>query len=254
MDDPTVLLTGAAGGVARMLYPGLDAADVRAVDIKEPHDGYAEVAVGDLANPAFAAGVVGGMDTVVHLAANPAPDASWDDLRAHNIEAVVNIVTSARDAGVRRVVLASSVHAMGGYFPGVDVVDPVWPVRPCCAYGSTKAFAEAFGHMTAATSDVSVVCLRLGACLPLPVDQSTIGAWLGPDDLQRLVRAAMDADVRAGTYFGVSANTRSGFDISNARTELGYEPFQDSETYAADLPPGQGGMCGVIHPPDPPAY
>lgn len=254
MDDPTVLVTGAAGKVAGMLRPGLDGMKVRAVDRSEVDDGATETAIGDIADPAFVDDVIDGVDAVVHLAANPAAHARWDDLRAPNIEGTVNVIQAARTAGVRRVVLASSIHAMGAYFrPGEVVVDPDWPARPCCAYGATKAFAESFGHMTAATSDLSVICLRLGASQPQPLDTGNLTGWLAPDDLRQLVTCALSADVHAGTYFGVSANTRSAFDIANARAELGYQPRHDSEDYADGLPEGSGGMCAVIHPPSAPA-
>ncbi|WP_298328390.1 NAD(P)-dependent oxidoreductase [Haloactinopolyspora sp.] len=246
MAQRKVLVTGASGRVAEMLRAGLDGVHIRAVDRGDlPADAGHETAVGDLANRPFAEEVVDGVDVVVHLAANPAPYASWDDLRAPNVEALVNIVDAANRAGVRRVVLASSVHAMGGYVrPGV-VVEPDWPVRPCCRYGATKAFSEAYGRMTALTTDMSVICLRLGACLPRPVDSGSAPGWLAPEDLQQLVRRCLEADVRTGTYFGVSANTRTAFDIANARAELGYEPRHDSEAYAADLPEGDGGLCRI---------
>ncbi|PSL06728.1 uronate dehydrogenase [Haloactinopolyspora alba] len=254
MDQRPVLITGAAGSVARMLWPGLDGMSVRAVDTRDVDHAEVETVVGDLADRSFADHAVAGVDAVVHLAANPAAYASWNDLRRPNIDGMVNVVDAARAAGVRRLVLASSVHAMGAYFrPGERMVDPAWPARPCCAYGATKAFAESYGHMTAATSELSVICLRLGACQPRPVDTGALTGWLAPEDLQALVRCALTADVRAGAYFGVSANTRNAFDVSTARIELGYLPRHDSEDHAAGLPDGRGGMCRVTHPPVPSA-
>ena len=119
------------------------------------------------------------------------------------------------------------------------------PTPFMATYGATKAFSEAYGRMTAITTDMSVICLRLGACLPRPVDSGSAPGWLAPEDLQQLVRRCLEADVRTGTYFGVSANTRTAFDIANARAELGYEPRHDSEAYAADLPEGDGGLCRI---------
>ncbi len=243
--ESNVLVTGAAGNVAQMLWPGLDGVKVRAVDVRE-FSGWAgaDMAVGDLADPGFVSTVLSGVDAVVHLAANPMPMARWADLRAPNIDAVVNVLESARSLGVRKVVLASSVHAVGGYVGSdMGVIEPSWPARPCCAYGATKVFAEGYGHMVSATSDVSVVVLRLGACQWRPVDTGALAGWLAPDDLQRMVRAALDADVSYGTYFGVSANTRTAYDIDNARRDLRYEPMGDSEEFAAELPDGVGGMC-----------
>lgn len=243
-----VLVTGAAGNVAGMLRPGLDDVPVRAVDTR-PVTGWdgADVRVGDLADPSFTAAAVEGMDAVVHLAANPSPGASWPELRGPNADAVVTLLDAAWRAGVRRVVLASSVHAMGGYVSAAradgGLVDPVWPVRPCCAYGASKAFAEAYARTVADGGGPSVVCLRLGGVLPEPTDTGNLIGWLSPGDLRMLVRSALAADVRYGCYFGVSANTRGVFSYANAVAELGYRPESDSEAHAASVSPGDGGLC-----------
>ncbi|MBB5785661.1 NAD-dependent epimerase/dehydratase family protein [Jiangella mangrovi] len=243
-----VLVTGAAGGVAGHLRSGLTGLDLRVVDTREVAgwDG-AEVRTGDLTDPDVAAAAVEGMDAVVHLAANPHPGAAWSELRGPNADAVVTLLDAARKAGVGRVVLASSVHAVGGYvadgLPAGTVIDPAWPARPCCAYGATKVFAEAYGRSVADGGELSVLCLRLGGVLARPTDTGNLIGWLAPSDLRRLVLAALEADVRYGCYFGVSANTRGVFDYANATAELGYRPELDSEAYAADVTPGDGGLC-----------
>jgi uronate dehydrogenase len=243
----TVLITGAAGTVATLLRPGLTGLDLRVTDRKavEGWDSAASL-TGDLSGPAFAAAAVEGVGAVVHLAADPRPSARWDDLRGPNVDMVATVFDAARAAGVPKIVLASSVHAMGGYVrPGEVIVDPSWPARPCCGYGATKVFAEAYGYAVAASSGTSVVCLRLGLCRPKPTTTGSMAEWLAPDDLRRLVRAALEADVRYGVYFGVSANTRRLFDLANARDDLGYEPRLDSEVFAREMRPGPPGLCSV---------
>lgn len=245
------LLTGAAGGVAGQLRDGLVGLSLRVTDVRPVNEWYVaggwnavagaapQAVAGDLAERNFAAAALGGVDAVVHLAANPSPGSAWPDLRRPNADAVVTLLETARELGVRRVVLASSVHAMGGYvLAGEGLVDPAWPVAPCCEYGATKAFAEAMGRYIADSSETSVVCLRLGACLPRPSNRAELAGWLAPEDLRHLVRVALTADVRYGTYFGVSANTPPGFDVTNARRELGYEPRRDGADYRDDLPEG----------------
>lgn len=246
------LLTGAAGGVAGQLKDGLNDLPLRVADVRPVEEWYhaggwdvmgapaPEAEAGDLADRDFTASILADVDSVVHLAANPNPGAGWPDLRRPNADAVVTLLETARDLGVRRVVLASSIHAMGGYvLAGEPLVDPSWPVAPCCEYGATKAFAEAMGRYMADSGETSVVCLRLGACLPTPSNRVELPSWLAPDDLRRLVRAALTADVRYGTYFGVSANTPPGFDLTNARRELGYEPRADGADYRDGLPDGE---------------
>ncbi len=247
----TTLLTGAAGGVAAQLRDGLGGLRLRVTDARPADEWYRfggwdtctdpvpDVVTGDLADPDFAAAALSGVDAVVHLAANPSPKAGWPDLRRPNADAVVTLLNTANALGVRRIVLASSIHVMGGYvLAGEPLVDPSWPVAPCCEYGVTKAFAEAMGRYVTVRGETTVVCLRLGACLPTPPTRTELGSWLAPADLRRLVRAALAADVRYGTYFGVSANTPPGFDLANARRELGYEPSMDGITYRDDLADG----------------
>jgi nucleoside-diphosphate-sugar epimerase len=230
-----VLVTGAAGGVGRLLLPGLvDSYDVIVTD-RVPVDnswGLDEVK-GDLADRGFVAEITDGVDAIVHLAANPSAGATWDELRVPNIEVVANVLAS----GVRRIVLASSVHAMGAYRgEGRVPVDPDWPPAPCCPYGATKAFAEALGRAhTFQDPDVTVIALRFGATSAEPGDVTALTSWLGPADLQQLVVRALEADVRFAVCHGVSANTRSEW---ITRNPLGYEPTLDSEAYADRVPDG----------------
>ncbi|MGW0226739.1 NAD-dependent epimerase/dehydratase family protein [Actinopolymorpha singaporensis] len=249
-----LLLTGAAGGVAAMLAPGfgthpdLDGWDLVRTDRVEgrgtdPVD--AVDVVGDLADPAFLARVTGGVDAVVHLAANADPTASWDDLRVPNVDVVAALLAT----GVPRIVLASSAHAMGQYArPGAPLIDPSWPAAPCCAYGATKAFGEALGRAHAYRTGASVVALRLGATTERPLASSALDGWLGPDDLRQLVARALAADVSYAVCPGISANTRTRWLTHNA---IGYHPEQDSETYAGEVPADDSwGLCAGRYGPD----
>ncbi|MER6950978.1 NAD-dependent epimerase/dehydratase family protein [Nonomuraea sp. NPDC000554] len=75
----------------------------------------AEVVPGDLADRGFAERLCAGADAVVHLAGNPRPGDDWDQLRGPSIEMATGVLAAAAEAGVRRVLLASSVHVLGGY-------------------------------------------------------------------------------------------------------------------------------------------
>jgi len=48
----------------------------------------------------------------------------------------------------------------------------------------------------------------------------------------QLVWRGIEADVRFGIYYGISANTRAYWDIQSARQELGYAPEDDAERLA----------------------
>jgi len=239
VDGRRVFLTGAAGRVGQQLLPGLAGHGyrLRLLDRTGPAQaGDAEVVLGELTDRDLLARAVSGVDAVVHLAGDPDPDASWDELAGPNVDGFAALLGAAREHGVRRVVFASSVHAMGrhesaGRFP----IDPAWAPAPCCAYGATKAFDEAIAGVHAARGGPSAVGLRLGATVERPTLASQLTGWLGPADLRTLVVAALEADVAFGVYPGVSANTRQRWDLASARRDLGWAPRLDAEEFAGDV-------------------
>ena len=177
-----------------------------------------------------------GADAVVHLAANPSPDATFDELLAPNLVGVHAVARAAADAGVRRLVLASSLHAVSALPRAVQRRVDDQP-RPANLYGATKAWAEAVGAMTAATTATSVVALRIGyfhAEPPPPDgDLQERTAWLSPRDAAELVRAAVEADLPAGVdgfvvANGTSANRHNVADLEHTRRTLGYAPVDDA--------------------------
>jgi NAD+ dependent glucose-6-phosphate dehydrogenase len=239
-DPPIVVVTGATGGVGRMLVPALSGrhrlrlhgqADTLAAPV-----GAHDAVSGDLERFADAAAAVAGADAVVHLAAQASPEASWEEVDGPNITGTFHLFEAARQAGVRRVVFASTNHVTGMYDR-----DHAWrlrpdqPVRPDSLYGVSKAFGEALGRYYSDAFGLQVLCLRLGSVLERPVDEGTMGKWLSPRDLAQLVARCLQTEQRFGIYYGVSANTRGRWDITNARRELGYAPQDDSEAFADEI-------------------
>ncbi len=247
-----VLVTGAAGGVARLLLPGLAGrAELRLTDrVAPPAVGDAEVAVGELADERFLREVTAGVDAVVHLAGDPRPTATWEELEEPNLRVPALLLRALAGHGVRRVVLASSGHAAGAHLhAGRTPVDEDWPPAPCCAYGATKAFLEAAARVHQFRHGGSVVCLRLGYVAERPPGEETLGGWLAPGDLRSLVLAALRAADGFAVVHGVSANTRSPWSARAGRELLGWTPECDSEAYASGPP---AGLSGALCPPDAP--
>ena len=233
----TVLLTGAAGSVADQLLPGLQGYDLRLLDRSAPADpGAGEVVTGELTDRDLLARAVDGVDTVVHLAGDPRPDATWDDLRGPNVDGFAALLGAAVQAGARRVVYASSVHAMGRYEDeGRVPIDPSWAPAPCCPYGATKAFDEAMASVSTHRWGLSTIGLRLGATVPAPTLRSQLSAWLGPEDLRQLVVRSIETGTRWGVFPGVSGGDRSHWDLTSATAELGYRPVLDSGDHAGTV-------------------
>src|SRR3954453_21014074 len=228
-----VLVTGARGRVAAQLLPALrDRWELRLLDHAgdDGDDLGGPLLVGELTDRRLLAKAVDGVDAVVHLAGNPDPAAPWHELREPNVEGFAALLEAPRDRGVRRVVFASSVHAMGAYegrrqWP----IDPAWPPAPCCSYGATKAFDEALARAYDYRTGMSLIGLRLGLCTPQARPVEAVVGWLGPADLQQLVIGALDADVKFGVYHAVSWPSRHRWDIETAVRDLGYEPERSDD-------------------------
>ncbi len=147
------------------------------------------------------------------------------------------MLEAARSAGVKRVILASSNHAVGFHpYPEGLVPDYVFP-RPDTYYGVSTAANEALGSLYHDRHGITVLCVRIGSCFDRPRDHRMLSMWLSPDDCARLMEALLAApEPGFRVLWGVSANTRSRFSMDEA-TALGYQPQDDAEDYADALPP-----------------
>jgi uronate dehydrogenase len=232
-----VLITGAAGNIGRALRAGLKGhyALLRLADAapQEPAETGEEVITVDLNDRPATQTATEGLDAVVHLAAI-AQEASFDDILAGNITTTYSVFEAARRAGVRRVVFASSNHAIG-FYPRGETIGPHDPVRPDTFYGLSKAFGEALGRLYADKYGLEVVCLRIGSFAERPTTTRQLSIWLSPRDCVQLVRCCLDAPaVGFKIVYGVSANTRSWWKDDAAAT-LGYHPQDNAEEFAGDF-------------------
>jgi uronate dehydrogenase len=238
-----VLITGAAGRVGTLLRPRLARPGrvLRLLDLETVSEGPGvEPVVADMTDPVAMASACAGVDAVVHLGAIPT-EAPWDELLRVNIDGTRAVLEAAECAGVRRVVLASTIHA-AGFHHRTSAVDgplpPGVPPRPDTYYGVSKAAVEALGSLYADRFGMAVFALRLGACFPEPPVEETLESWLSPDDCARLVEACLSTD--AGGFrvlWGISRNTRRWWSLAEAE-EIGYEPRDDSERFAGVAAPG----------------
>src|SRR6201995_1980881 len=195
----TVLVTGAAGGVRARLRNVLDGAypNTRARDIHAPAAlaNHQTFVAADLADLAQVEKLVDGVDGIVHLGGESI-EQSWDRILRANIVGCYNVFEAARRNKVKRVVFASSNHAVG-FYPrakkiGVDVT-----VRPDSRYGASKAFGEALGALYAEKHGVPLTCERMANFGDKPVDRRRLSIWLKPEALVQLVRIGLDhPDVR----------------------------------------------------------
>jgi NAD+ dependent glucose-6-phosphate dehydrogenase len=173
-----------------------------------------------------------GVDTVVHLAADASPWAAWSSLVPNNIDATINVFEAVAAHRVRRVVFASSVHAMLGYErEAVAPISVELATQPIDQYGVTKVFGERLGRNFADRHGLSVICLRLG-WVPLINEPDVVRGnptaqtrWLSDRDFCAYVMRAIDADnIHFAIVNAMSAIEGSNWDLTSGSRVLGYEP------------------------------
>lgn len=228
--DRRVVVTGAAGRIGTVVRDRLAPRwQIRATDLQAA-DGIEALDVTDFER---CLAMFQGADAVVHLAGNPSPSADWSALRGPNVDGAHAVAAAARECGVRRLVLASSVQAVSAYPDGLQVRVDDAP-RAANLYGATKAWAEALGGWVAASSRTSVVALRIGYFSELPPegDSATprnLSAWLSHGDCARLIQAAVESEHDGFLVVnGISANRYRIVELGQAERQIGYAPVDDT--------------------------
>jgi uronate dehydrogenase len=185
----------------------------------------------DLAQMDQVAPLLAGADMVVHFGAI-GDEAPFETILGPNIIGAYNVWEAAHRHGVRRVVYASSIHAVGMY-PKTDFIGTDVPHRPDSFYGLAKCFAEDLARLYWEKRGVEAVCLRIISCAKVG-NPRAVGTWLSYDDLIHLVTRAIDSPVTGFTViYGVSNNDRAPVDNSSAGF-LGYRPKDNAEIFAAE--------------------
>jgi uronate dehydrogenase len=231
-----LLITGAAGALGSVLrrhfagrYPSLRLSD--RVSLGEAGPGE-ELVVCELGDAAGVERLLEGVDACVHLGGQPV-EAPWPVVHEANILGAINLWEAARKAGTRRIVFASSNHAIG-FHPRSRKLDHQSPARPDSRYGLSKAFGEDLALYYANKHGISAMCIRIGSCREAPIDSRMLATWQSYPDFCRLVEVGLTAGLVYETVYGVSANPRSWWDNRNAE-RLGYRPQDSAEAWAAEL-------------------
>ena len=240
-----ILITGAAGRIGSFLTnQWKDQYDLVLTDVHVPKNSFGlPFTQANLTEFDTMLKLCQGVDTVVHLGADPSMEAGWESLLPNNVIGLYNIFEAAAQAKVRRVVFASSINAVFGY-PADQQVHTTMPVYPINLYGATKCWGEAVARVYSHLRKFSAICLRFGAVSYRPgvepefdqrydLDYEYLDLILTMQDLTKLVTASVEAkdDLWFGVFQGVSNNRWKRMDISDAREIIGYEPEDDAFTW-----------------------
>ena len=232
-----LVLTGAAGRLGSYLREPLTVLcdELVSSDLVDdlgklyPGESYQKA---DLANYDEIHALLEGADMVVHFGAI-GDEAPFEQILGPNIIGAYNIWEAAYRHGLRRVVYASSIHAVGMHkkqdFIGTDV-----PHRPDTYYGLAKCFAEDLASMYWDKRRLESVCMRILSCAQVN-NTRALGTWLSYDDLIQMVTRAIDTPTTGfSLVYGVSNNDRAPVDNA-AAAYLGYKPKDNAEQFAKEV-------------------
>jgi uronate dehydrogenase len=235
-EKTTVLVTGSAGRIGQAVVRELKARGhaVRGFDLV-PTPGDDDSLVGDITDAAALRRAAEGAGALIHLAATPDDDDFLTKLVPNNLVGFYHVLETARLAGVRRLVLASSGQVIWGQqFTGPLPIGADRPPMPRGWYAATKVFQEAAGRAYADAHGLSVIAARLGWCPRSPEHLEKMirvkrdrDVYLSPGDAGRFFACAVAAplDVRFAVVYVCSRPVRRDvYDSRPAKELLGYEP------------------------------
>ena len=233
-----LLLTGAAGNLGQVLRKhampwtsSLRLSDLGDLGSAQPGE---EIITCDLADKAAIFDMLNGVDAVLHFGGRSL-EAPFEQLMHANIQGTYNLYEAAHRQGIRRVVYASSSHAVG-YYPTADRIDVDSPLRPDGLYGLTKCFGESLSRYYFDRFGIETVCLRIGSCFPEPRNARMLATYLSHDDFVELVRCALFTPRVGHTIvYGVSDNSIKWWDNSKAG-HLGFVARDSADAHAGRFP------------------
>jgi nucleoside-diphosphate-sugar epimerase len=227
---PRLLITGPGGRVGTQIVPLLrEHFALRLFDLRPLKPiGDDEVLQGDIRDFDALKKACAGAAALLHLAAVPDEDDFHSKLLPMNLVGGYNAFEAACQAGVPKVLFASTGQTILNYPSGTQVTTDM-PVRPSTVYGCTKVFGEALGRYYSDKHGLQVICIRL--CWFQPYDSPALRSaaeihskWCSPRDLTQLIVKSIRSDVKFAIFFGISNNTGRRLDIANAQELVGYAP------------------------------
>ncbi|MFN8442061.1 MAG: NAD(P)-dependent oxidoreductase [Caldilineaceae bacterium] len=242
-----ILITGGQSLLGQRLTQALaEQADVTVVDRES----------GDLRDPAVCANLLEGVETIIHLA----PLYTRLEADHHSIDHAArgtwHLLQPAANAGVKRVIVASSLRLYESMPEGLKV-DETWRPR---TQPNVDHFCAWLGELStreiARSTRLPAICLRLGEV----VDDAAIAGkpydprWLHVEDAVAAVLRALEITPTGWQIFHiVSADPRSRWPLTRAKTEpFNWQPQRDfAQSKDEEMRSGGGGVQTAIRNPRP---
>ena len=234
-----VICTGGSGRLGRYIVDLLkNDCDLTVVDVKEPEASVAFQKV-DVVDYERLKQTFAGQEAVVHLAAIPNPRTAPADVTFRiNVQGTWSVLQAAEDAGVKRVVVASSDAALGlhynppGWQPQYLPIDEDHPLRPIEFYSLSKEIVENICRSYANRGKLEVLAIRPTHIVFPPeypeleargrdVENYHLWTYVAPEDVAQGFQRCLSVDQAPYQAFFISAanglNTRPTLDLVRER-------------------------------------
>ena len=248
-----ILITGGSGLIGSVLNNHLkEKYKLVNLDIKKPISHSQDTIIGNMNILEDVKIASESADTIIHLGAVINVDSDWELVLKNNIESTRNVYEAAKINDVKKVIFASSNHAVGlfendspykeiveGKYEGLDPknikkVDKNVSIRPDSYYGVSKSYGEAIGRYYYETFNIKSVNLRIGTVLNSDDPSTSIShfaTWLSHRDISQLVEKSIIHNVEFEIFYGVSNNKWRFWDIEDSQKKISYMPVDNAEEY-----------------------
>ncbi|MBO83668.1 MAG: hypothetical protein CL506_04795 [Actinobacteria bacterium] len=251
-----VLVTGASGLIGGILLKNNSKNNLYGLDIvpsKYPNSELSDISEPQKLEKLFSKNNI---EVVVHLAGNPSVSGKWNSIKVNNIDGTSNVFEASKNSGVKKIIFASSNHAVGLYendnpydqiiagdynaIENYELIKSDCEVRPDSLYGVSKAFGENLGRYFHENFGIKVACLRIGSVVkndsPVRGNSSRFfSTWCSHNDIFGLIEACIASDnLRFNIFYGVSNNKWKIWDISNQKKILDFSPQSNAESFRND--------------------
>jgi len=255
-----IAVTGATGNVGREVRTAFESTDHELTLFSRTDYEEIDTQLLDVADRERFVDLMAGHDILIHLAANPSPDAEWESVVGPNIEGTYNAYEAAVRNDLDRVVFASTNHVVNMYTIGdpmesesmregpLETIHPEAPPLPDSYYGVSKVTGEALGNLYALREGLDVVNLRIGWLqsadrLVENVDDPAVESrfaramFLSPRDCQQAILAAATAELPTSpvTVNVVSRNDTRFLSLTESQQQIGYQPRDNAAELLAEL-------------------
>jgi nucleoside-diphosphate-sugar epimerase len=221
----TILITGSEGIIGSVLRRGLgDKYRIRGLDLP-----------GDISHYEVLWAQMAGVETVIHLARRFSPADPIDRrmrIYPQNVQIDVNVFTAVVKAEVKRLIMASSVHADSHRDPAA--VEPLripGSYNPATPYGVYKLIEEEVGKSLSKQFGFEFVGVRFGGVTrdnSVKTGEGQTATWLSHGDLLSAIDACLRVESlpgRSTVFYAVSNNADRMHDTTNP---FGWKPKDNS--------------------------